>query len=1104
MALVLKDRVKVTSTTTGTGTLTLAGAATGYQSFAAIGDGNTTYYAITDPATGDWEVGIGTYTSSGTTLSRATILSSSNAGSVVDLQAGTKEVFCVYPAEKAIYEEANGETLINGGPITVVGSGVTTIPSLTAELGKFIGNIDSFAQIYLLNQSTGTTASSDFVAYNDDTTDGDNFFTDMGINGSNYTSIDYPIFTPNSGYIFHDGDDFFIGNQTANKDIVLFAGGADTTDEAVRISGTDRSVTTDADVTVGGELDVTGAATFNSTVTLDADPATALEAATKQYVDNLVAAGIHFHDPVVYATAAALPNSPTYNNGTAGVGATLTANANAALLIDGVTLTSPTDNGIRVLVQNESNAAHNGAYVVTEAGSGSAAWVLTRSSDADTYEIASPSGLSEGSTFYVEAGSTNAGSTFSCNTTGTITFGTTAITFTLISSALTYVGGTNINVSGLTISLTGTVAATNGGTGTNTVTTGDLLYGSATNTWSKLPIGSGYKSLLVNAGGTQVEWNAVALDQSAAVSGSLGATNGGTGQTTYTTGDILYSSATNTLAKLAGNTTITPKYLRQVGTGAVSQAPTWETLDAGDVTSGTLAVARGGTNLGSYTTGDLIYASGTTTLAALADIATGNVLLSGGAGVAPSYGKVVFGTHTSGINSVSEGGTGVATLTGLAYGNGTAAFSAATAAEVVAVIGSTAVTNATNATNATTAGSCSGNAATATVLQTARNINGTSFNGSADITVTANTTNTLTRGTYLTGNNFNGSAATTWAVDADTANTANKVVVRDGSGNFSAGTITAALSGNATTATTATTANATAAALTAGSFLTSGGTFDGSTARTFAVDATSANTVSKVVARDASGNFSAGTITAALTGNVTGNVSGSSGSCTGNAATATNLSTNRTNWSTNGTITAVVGQLAWKNYGNSHTIFDASASTSPDGGAVNNTNASVAWSATYPTLMGWNGSSTYGVRVDSARIADTLTTGNSYQVGSLGVGTAASGTGGEIRATNNITAYYSDERLKTKTGNIENALDKVCQIETMLYHANETAVALGYDASIQEVGVTAQSVQKVQPEIVVPAPIDDRYLTVRYEKLVPLLIEAIKELKAQVAELKAK
>lgn len=136
--------------------------------------------------------------------------------------------------------------------------------------------------------------------------------------------------------------------------------------------------------------------------------------------------------------------------------------------------------------------------------------------------------------------------------------------------------------------------------------------------------------------------------------------------------------------------------------------------------------------------------------------------------------------------------------------------------------------------------------------------------------------------------------------------------------------------------------------------------------------------------------------------------------------------------------------------------------------------------------------------------ATFTSTSQNSQFNSVGVGTAASGTAGEIRATNNVTAYYSDERLKTKTGSIENALDKVCQIETLLYHANETAVALGYDASVQEVGVTAQSVQKVQPEIVVPAPIDDKYLTVRYERLVPLLIEAVKELSAEVKELKEK
>ena len=104
MALVLKDRVKETTTTTGTGTVTLAGAVLGYQSFAAIGDGNTTYYAISDPATGDWEVGVGTYTSSGTTLSRDTVLSSSNSGSLVSFTAGTKDVFVTYPASRSVPE----------------------------------------------------------------------------------------------------------------------------------------------------------------------------------------------------------------------------------------------------------------------------------------------------------------------------------------------------------------------------------------------------------------------------------------------------------------------------------------------------------------------------------------------------------------------------------------------------------------------------------------------------------------------------------------------------------------------------------------------------------------------------------------------------------------------------------------------------------------------------------------------------------------------------------------------------------------------------------------------------------------------------------------
>lgn len=101
MALVWKDRTKETSTTTGTGTYTLAGAVTGFQSFSAIGNTNTCYYAAFDSVTGDWEVGLGTYTSSGTTLARTSVLASSNAGSAVSWAAGTRQIWCDLPASIA-------------------------------------------------------------------------------------------------------------------------------------------------------------------------------------------------------------------------------------------------------------------------------------------------------------------------------------------------------------------------------------------------------------------------------------------------------------------------------------------------------------------------------------------------------------------------------------------------------------------------------------------------------------------------------------------------------------------------------------------------------------------------------------------------------------------------------------------------------------------------------------------------------------------------------------------------------------------------------------------------------------------------------------------
>ena len=362
----------------------------------------------------------------------------------------------------------------------------------------------------------------------------------------------------------------------------------------------------------------------SSKITGLAAPTLSTDAATKAYVDTLVAAGIHFHSPVRVETNA--NRNATYNNGTAGVGATLTnAGTQAALVLDGVSLAL----NDRVLVRSQTNQTQNGVYTVTNVGSGSTNWVLTRSTDTDEYAIDSPSGLSEGSTFFVQEGTVGAGNTYTCNTSGTITFGTTNITFVQVSSAQIYSAGTGL-------SLTGTQFAV-----------------------SLVPVA-----------------------------------NGGTGQTTA-------NAALN--AFLPSQSTNNDKFLKTDGTNTA-----WANVPSPN--NGTLSMAVSGTGL-----------------------------------------------------------------------SGSASFTA-------------------------------------------------DQSGNSTFTVTSNATN---------------------------ANTNSTIVARDASGNFSAGTITAALSGNATTATTA---SATSAALTAGTYLTSGGTFNGSTARTFAVDATSANTANKVVARDGSGNFSAGAV----------------------------------------------------------------------------------------------------------------------------------------------------------------------------------------------------------------------------------------------------
>ena len=136
MAFVIADRVQETSIVVGTGTATLLGAATGYQSFSAgIGASNTTYYVIADQSGSNWEVGFGTLDATGLILTRTTILSSSNSNSVVSFPAGTKNVWCDYPASKAIYKDSSGNANGLGTPAAFVATNVTGLPLTTGVTG---------------------------------------------------------------------------------------------------------------------------------------------------------------------------------------------------------------------------------------------------------------------------------------------------------------------------------------------------------------------------------------------------------------------------------------------------------------------------------------------------------------------------------------------------------------------------------------------------------------------------------------------------------------------------------------------------------------------------------------------------------------------------------------------------------------------------------------------------------------------------------------------------------------------------------------------------------------------------------------------------------
>jgi hypothetical protein len=436
--------------------------------------------------------------------------------------------------------------------------------------------------------------------------------------------------------------------STQNASSVAITGGS----IAATISGStiDNSI-------IGGSTPAAGTFTSITTTTgtISTAPTNATDIVNKSYVDTIAAAGITYHTPVKYEAPTAL--TATYNNGTAGVGATLTnAGTLAAFAPDGPTA-SPGD---RILVYNQAAPAQNGVYTVTTVGDGSTAWVLTRATDADSYGLKDPNALGEGDAFFVTSGLTGAGETYVCNTSGTITFGTTAITFVQVSSAQIYSAGTGLTLSGTQFSITNTGVTANSYGGAATVPT-----------------------FTVNAQGQLTLATDVPIAISSAAVSGLAAS-----ATTDTTNASNISSGTLNTARLTGS------YTGITGIG---------TLTTGTWNATTIGIGYGGTGVtGTPTNGQLLIGNGSgytlNTLTAGTNVSISNT--AGGITISatPSSGGTVTsvsadggttgltfsgspittsGTLTlGGTLGVANGGTGAATLTGYVKGNGTSAFTA--------------------------------------------------------------------------------------------------------------------------------------------------------------------------------------------------------------------------------------------------------------------------------------------------------------------------------------------------------------------------------------------------------------------------------------------
>jgi hypothetical protein len=378
----LVNRAKMTTATTGTGPVTLGSASSGYQTFADAGlvNGDTVGYVIEDGTA--WEIGTGTYTSSGTTLSRS--LEESSTGSLLDL-SGTATVFVTVLASDL--QGAVGFADGDKGDITVSGSGATwTIDNGVVGTAKLGGDITAAGKALL--------------------------------------------------------DDADAAAQRATLNVPTRTGGDASGTWSIDVTGNAATVTNGV-YTTGSYSNpswLTSVALTGGTITHT--PTNANDITNKTYVDE-VAAGLQAKPAVEVATTANL--TATYNNGTDGVGATLTATSNGAFpTIDGVTLDTTAFGLNGVLVKNQTAALQNGRYNLTQVGSGSTPWILTRCGLCDEPDEV------PGAYIFVKQGTLYAGTgwTLVVDDPTTFTVGTDAINAFQFAGAGTYTAGNGLTLNG--------------------------------------------------------------------------------------------------------------------------------------------------------------------------------------------------------------------------------------------------------------------------------------------------------------------------------------------------------------------------------------------------------------------------------------------------------------------------------------------------------------------------------------------------------------------------------------------------------------------------------------------------------------------------------